>query len=147
MSFSTAASAAGLVSLGIQTLQGLIEYYSAWKDYHEDVVSTLNSLSTQKGILLLLLDSIQSDHFHPDIKISVSQSIASCQHGIDTLGRKLAKIKSTPMESRSSGMLNKLQGSTARLLYPFKQSTLMKLRETVTEMRSNLKLALSALQM
>lgn len=63
--FSAAGTAVGIVSLGVQVCQGLLSYYSGWKDFGEDVKATTDSIADLRRILLVLEDilsrSSQSD--------------------------------------------------------------------------------------
>jgi hypothetical protein len=49
-------TAVGIASLGIQVCQGLLSYYSDWKDYNSDVSSTYDAI-TDLGKTLILLKS------------------------------------------------------------------------------------------
>lgn len=47
---STVASAVGIVSLGLQVCQGIVQYYSHWKDYTVDIASTYELVGQLRGI-------------------------------------------------------------------------------------------------
>lgn len=77
------------------------------------------------------------------IAAQVQKSLESCRQGVEKLEKRLAKIKSAPSPA---GLREKAENQFRKALYPFKESTLAKLRETVSELRNNLSLALHVLQ-
>lgn len=55
---SISASAAGLISLGLEVTKGLIQYYESWKDSHDNVATMLESLEALFKTLKLLNEKI-----------------------------------------------------------------------------------------
>lgn len=141
---SIAASATGLISLGITVCNGLLEYYSSWKDAEEEVSRMYNSIEALTKTLILIDLSIQHKSFNCDIVVRVEESIASTQRGLDSLRKKLEKIKVVPQQE---GWREKTKAHFRRAVFPFKESTLVKLKELGNELRDNLSIALDALQM
>ena len=70
--------------------------------------------------------------------------LASCINGLHKLQKKLSKLQSHPLPS---GFRQKAWAEVQRSLYPFKQSTLAKLRELVGDLRKQLSLALQLLHL
>jgi hypothetical protein len=136
-------SVAGVVSLGISVCQGLVQYYSSFKDQKSDVATTVSSISTLSSILELLKSSIGDKKFDGKIMENVSKSIESCEEGILALQKKLRKVK----EVENVDLKSKVHDLGRRALYPFRESTLVKLREIVDDVRSNLALALDTLHL
>lgn len=131
---SIASGVAGLVSLGITVTQGIVAYYSSWKDCPSDVSNTVQSLSNLSEILKRVRATYESGQLHPGTRASIEKSVWSCQAIIKKLQTKLEKFprddKGKPGER--FGFL------IQRGLYPFKESTLAKLRELVSDLRANI---------
>lgn len=138
---SVASSAAGIISLGITAAEGLIRYYNSWKDCPTDVSNTVGSLEVLTSILLEIRDSVELTTGQLDTKtrLQVANAIAPCESTIKKLHSKLEKFPSNPKELSVS---QKAKFQALRALYPFKESTLAKLRELVSDLKGNLDLAL-----
>ena len=135
--------AAGIVSLGIEVCKGLIDYYSSVKDQKTDIATTVSSISSLAASLDLLKDGIEGKKFDGKIVENVQKSIDSCEDGILALQKKLGKIK----EVEKVDLKSKLHDIGRKAIYPFRESTLVKLREIVDDVRSNLALALDTLHL
>ena len=143
--FAAASSAAGLVSLGLTVCQGLLKFYESWKGAEDDVKRMYSSVEQLTKIFICLRHSIRQGQFSTDIVARVEESIQMCESGLLALQRKLSKISSA---SQASGVRsNKLRGKFQRTLYPFKECTIVKLKEICSDLRGNLALALETLQM
>ncbi|CAD0086295.1 unnamed protein product [Aureobasidium vineae] len=141
-------TALGVVSLGLQVLEGVISYYSSYQDYGEDVLALCTSSASLIQTLRFLhgqlerKDSVQND-FHAHILASIYQ----CHDGLQRLQKKLDKIKTEPAfieDNFLEGLKRQATNQLRKASYPFKCSTLAKLRETVQNLRDNLALALQA---
>jgi hypothetical protein len=90
---SVAASAVGIVTLGLTVCSALIDYYSAWKDQPSDVAAMCESL----GGLRMMFEQLNESVRHPllDRKIvdRVTNSIIDCAGGVQRLQSKLDKIR------------------------------------------------------
>ena len=149
--FTAASGAIGIISLGITVCQGFINYYSTWKDQDGDIKHTIGSINTLSSILAPLrkaLDHQQLDHTG---KAQIEQSIESCETAIHSLEKKLNKIRGYQPQSFSSTSTLRVRENVRnfynRAKYPFKESTLAKLREIVSNARDNLQLAVVVLQL
>lgn len=141
--FSAASTAAGLISLGITACQGLLEYYRSWKDADETINNMYESIQALTRTLMLLERSMSSPTLNTDAIQRVNESKESCKQGISTLNKKLTKIQLlTNQNTWKERSWARLKGT----LYPFKESTLIKLKECCNELRDNLALAVAALQ-
>ena len=141
--FGTTSAAAGLVSLGITACQGLLSYYRSWKDTDGSVKNMYGSMEALSRTFMVLERSISSPTLNEDAVERVNESMKSCEQGISTLSKKLAKIRlQTNQDSWKGRSWARLKGT----LYPFKESTLMMLMERCNELRDNLILAVAALQ-
>lgn len=136
-----AGSVVGIVSLGLQTCHELLKYYVSWKDGRNDVATMCDSVDALAGILKLLETTISGSS---DLDVNVQCSIMTCRSSIEKLEQKLSKVQKVP----GSGKLpTKLHDQGRRLLYPFRESTLAKLKEIVSDIRSNLSLAVDTSQL
>ena len=142
--FAVASSAAGLVSLGIEVCKGLLFYYQSWRTAESDVAGMYSSIETLAKTLILLDSVIKNGVFDRQIVQNVEKSILATTTGLTSLKKKLDKIKFSHQEDKWT---EKAKGSFRRAIYPLKQSVLVKLKELANELRDDLTLALSVLQM
>ena len=145
MSLDVAAGAIGIVSFGIQVCQGLLEYYNSWKEYHERTSATRTSMSDLVKTLEVIQRVMNGTPLAPDVFLRVKQSLHTCQEGIGQLDKKLRKIVSE--SAGKAGLRDKAREQLHRAAYPFKESTLVKLKEVVEDLKGNLHLTLEVLQM
>ncbi|ERF68520.1 hypothetical protein EPUS_05659 [Endocarpon pusillum Z07020] len=136
--FSIVAGAAGIVSLGLTVCSGLLEYYGSWQDSASDVVTMCESLEALTKTFQLLDEKVRHPLLDRASVDRVTESIISCAAGVQKLKSKLDKIRDV-----KPGMSAHLQ----RAQYPFRQKTLMALHQTISDLRSNLGLAASTLQL
>ena len=125
----------GIVSLGIQVCQGLLKYYGSWKDSRKDVAALCSSVESLSSILDQLEQTLTGNH---ETKSTISDCIEACRSSIEQLDKKLSKVRSV---ADPGNFTAKIYGQGLRLLYPFRESTLVKLKEIVADIRSNLALA------
>jgi ankyrin repeat domain-containing protein 50 len=141
---SIASASAGLLSLGLTVCNGLLEYYSAWKGAEGDVAKMYLAIQALTKSLILIKSAVDHKEFNRNIVAQVEESITSTRAGIDSLKKKLDKIR---ISSPEDGWREKSKVHLGRTLFPFKESTLVKLKEVSNELRDNLSLALNVLQM
>lgn len=84
-----ASGVVGIVSFGIELCQGLLEYYSSWKDAESEVITTYNSIQDLTKILLLVESTLDDQDLKSEIIVKVHDSIALCEGGIADLSKKL----------------------------------------------------------
>ena len=133
---------AGILSLGTSVCQSLLQYYGSWKDAESDVAGMYESIEALAQILLALLSAIEHGRPVHDVVSIVEKNITSCQQGIDRLRKKLDKVNLTPLRP---GWRGKTKAQFWRTLYPFKESTIIKLKGIVNKLRDHLKLAFDVL--
>ncbi len=90
---SVAAGCAGLLSLGIDVCNGLLDYYTSWKDGKEDVERMYLSIQELTKTLKLIRSAIDHKEFNRNVVVRVEESINSTKVGIESLKKKLDKIK------------------------------------------------------
>ncbi|KAJ9660146.1 hypothetical protein H2201_007053 [Coniosporium apollinis] len=125
----------GVVSLGLQVCKGLVDYYDSWKSYSDDVATTRHSLEGLQKAFDFLQATLAHHPPPAGFQDPVKEALASCREGVKKLRKKLDKVQQTPT---SSGLRGKMQVQALRALYPFKESTLAKLREIVRDLQANL---------
>jgi hypothetical protein len=145
---SVAGTAVGIVSMGLTVCQGIIDYYSSWKLYNSDIANTYKLVEQLNTTFTLLRDSLESAKPSGSalgLKASeqVETCIVGCEDRIGQLRKKLEKIKG----NEPKGGFGRLEAQRLRLLYPFQQGTLGKLRDALLQLADNLEPALQVLNM
>ncbi|CAD6576467.1 MAG: hypothetical protein ASARMPREDX12_007895 [Alectoria sarmentosa] len=133
----------GAISFGITVCQSLLDYYGSWKDAPEDVARTCASVEELLKTLRLLGIAIKYKNHNSEIVIQIQGSIESVEKTLRNIEKKLEKLRVVVLPN---GWRDKAKAQLWRALYPFKESTLAKLRELCNEARDNLSLALDLLQ-
>ena len=142
---AAAGSVVGLISLSIQSCQGLTSYYSAWKSYDEQISQTYRNVNELKILCESLGRELQRiTHYQEPAVQQVNRLIASCQDGIKSLRDALDKCHSTQVPHN---LATRIELHRVRALYPFKRQTLQSLRDTVDGIQRNLGTAVQILQM
>jgi hypothetical protein len=137
-------SIAGLLSLGISACQGLLDYYDSYKNAESDIQAVCSSIKSLENTFTILRPRLQSPRFRDDVKANVERSVTSCSSGLQELQSELQKIQLNP---QSQAWLDHAKAKLRRLQYPFKETTLGKLKATTSDLRNNLNLALNVLHM
>lgn len=141
---SIASASVGILSFGLTVCHGLLEYYSSWKDAEGDVAKMYLAIQGLAKTLVLVKSTIEHKEFNRNIVSQIEESIGSTEAGIISLKKKLDKIR---ISSTQDGWKEKSKVQFRRALFPFKESTLVKLKELSNELRENLSLAMNILQM
>jgi ankyrin repeat domain-containing protein 50 len=137
-------SIAGLLSLGITVCQGLLNYYDSYKNAESDIRAVYGSIKALQNTFTILRPRLQSARFREDVKENVEKSVTSCASSLQDLHDELQKIQLNP---QSQAWLDHAKAKLRRLQYPFKETTLGKLKAITSDLRINLNLALNVLQM
>ena len=137
-------SAVGIVSLGIQVCQGLLNYYDSWKSYRTDISTAYDGIACLYKTFTLLQDTLSSSGLDPARVEQAHKCLDSCDDALHKVKKKLGKLQTHPLPC---GFRQKTSATVQRSLYPFKESTLAKLRELVSDLYEQLSLALQVLQL
>jgi hypothetical protein len=141
----------GILSFGIQVCNGVTQYYHNWKSYDEDVKITYEMIDQLSGTFSLVNQKVESNLLkHRPAASQVLASIKLCESGILALENRLNKIKAKEPDlatTKREVAVVELKKRGKRLLYPFKQGTLGKLKDVVGELRDNLSPALAILSL
>ncbi|MCJ1455393.1 hypothetical protein MMC28_005748 [Mycoblastus sanguinarius] len=143
---SVAAGVAGLVSLGIQVTQSLVDFYNAYKKRDSDLVGMTERLESLLDIFQYLKKTLLDRTFQADeqgLIESIETSIQNCDELIQELQDECQKFS----KASSNGIKAAVRVAGRRATYPFRQSTLQKLDEDTGEIRANLSFALDMLQL
>ncbi|KAL8981130.1 MAG: hypothetical protein Q9205_003989 [Flavoplaca limonia] len=139
-----AANVAGLIELGLSVCDGLWKYYRSWKDADDDVRKMFAEIESLSKTFAILQTTLARPSLDPDLVHRINEIVATCEEGILSLNKKLQKIRDT--SAKTSKMSTKFKAQIQRALYPFKESTLVKLKEISRELQDHLILALNILQ-
>lgn len=142
--FGVASGVGGTISFGISICQDVLTYYKAFRDSEQDIGQMCASMENVAKTLLAIDLTLRHGSFDQNIIDVVESSINLCAHGLQILAKKLDKIRLTREDST---LRTQLDNAKRKLLYPFKESTLAKLREICHDLKSNLGLAIDALNM
>ncbi len=139
-----ASSAVGIASLGIQICQGLLSYYDGWKGYEKDITTTYDYIADLGQTLTLLQASLSEGQLNQERKDRVERCLRSCEDSLAKLAEKAQKLRKS---GNPDGLKENAWAAVQRAWYPFRASTLAKLRELVDDVSERLKLALQVLQL
>ncbi|KAN0073208.1 hypothetical protein V8E54_008428 [Elaphomyces granulatus] len=136
-------TAVGVVSFGIQICGTLINFYQSYRHAGKDIEEICTQITDLQNTLRVLQDTLEKHPFSPDAIQVVKDNIQSCE-GCNQHLRKELEIFGN-LSSPPTGLRQQFISRGKRLLYPFKESTLAKLRGAITEMRDNVFFAIQAL--
>jgi hypothetical protein len=139
-----AGSAVGIISLGIQVAQGLLAYYGSWKDQDKEISNMCTSLDNLLGTLVTLQPIVKAFDESDDMSVreKVEKNIRTIKQGIDELSEKLNFVLNLKLPKEEV-----MRRRMRKLLYPFKQPTLSKLEQVISQARSNLGISLQILHL
>lgn len=143
---SIAGSVAGLVSLGIQVTQLLVDFYTSYRYQDSQLVGTIEKLDSLLIILKSLEKALSNRKFEVDERDLIKKieiSIENCDELIHELQGECRKFS----KASSNGIKEVVKVAGRRAIYPFRQSTLQKLDEDISELRDNVSIALDVLQL
>ena len=135
-----ASNVAGLIDLGFSVCHGLWTYYNTLRDMEQDVKRMFNSVESLTKTFAVLKNTLNRPGFDASVVQRIEECVGMCEGGILCLHKKLKKIQTSPQAG--SKWHNKVKAHVQRSLYPFKESTLVKLREVGNELQDHLRLAL-----
>lgn len=121
-------SAVGIASFGIQVCQGVLSYYDAWKSFNSDISSTYDSIDDLNRTLISLRGSLNSNHLDDEKRDRVKRCLHSCEDSLAKLSKKFQKLRKY---GQPEGVRQNAWVELQRAWYPFRASTVAKLREIV----------------
>ena len=144
---SIAGGVAGLISLAIQVTGSLFKFYTSYKGQDTDVTRTTEKLESLLDTFRSLQAAMQNRTFQldeQDLIENIESSIHKCDELIKEVEEECKKCENV---SVVIGIKGTIKAAGRRAAYPFRQSTLQKLDEIISEIRQNLSLALDVLQL
>ena len=144
--FSIAGSVVGVISLGIQVTQSLVKFYSLYKRQDSEIAGMIERLKSLLSVLQILDETLSNRKFQADEQSLIGKieiSIENCEEFIQELQEECQEF----VKTTSDGIKAVFRVAGRRATYPFRQSTLQKLDEDIDELRSNLSIAIDALQL
>jgi ankyrin repeat domain-containing protein 50 len=142
---SVIASAAGIISLGIQVTQSLVDFYAAYKGRESTIAHTTKKLEHLLDVFESLQQHLAKRKFRADqqeLSRTIESSVHDCEECIRELEAEVDKFK----DQSTKGIQAAVRTATRRIAYPFRQSTLQKLDEDIDSIVFHLSLALQVLQ-
>ncbi|KAI9720839.1 MAG: hypothetical protein M1812_002678 [Candelaria pacifica] len=139
---STAGSAAGIVSLGLQVCGGLISYCRAWRSRDKDIEEARERLTelelTLKHVAgILSVVEILDDNAPNDLRLA-HHKIRSCTKNLNNLHSALIESEEI---SQPAGVLDRAHNIRLRSMYLFDKEKFKDLRSSVAETNINLGIA------
>jgi hypothetical protein len=138
-----AGTAVGIVSLGIQVCQGLLDYYDSWKSYESDISSTYDAISDLSKTLILLKTTLQQQTDEERVG-RVRTCVKDCEDALLELEEKQCSLQKY---GQPEGLRQKMRSGLQRSWYPFRKEILEALKATVSGVQGRLKLALQVLHL
>lgn len=142
---SIAGSVAGVTSLGIQVTLSLVEFYKTYKSRNTELADIVERLESLLEIFQHLEKALAHRIFQAgeqSLVKSIETSIKKCEEQIQELQDECQKFDGIS----STGIKAVIKVAGRRATYPFRQSTLQKVDEDISEIRANLSFALDVLQ-
>lgn len=138
------ASPVGILSFGLDACQGILKYYKSFRDSDEHVKAMYAGVEALAKILAVLAtiikESMASNALKAEVASLIDTGINSCSVPLTHLRKKLDHVT---MKEHQAG----LKAINKRLQYPFRESTLIKIKDLVNDAQDHLKLSLEVLQM
>ncbi|KAJ6031800.1 NACHT nucleoside triphosphatase [Penicillium herquei] len=143
---SIASGIAGLLSLGIQVTQSLVEFYTTYKNQDDDVAKLTQNLDNLQNVFRALDAAVEERRTQAntqDLLQEIEKAVLKCEEIIVELRGECDKFQ----KSSAVGLKDLVKVAGRRAAYPFRKSTLQKLEEDVGEIRENLLFGLNVLQL
>ena len=138
-------TAVGVISLGLQVLQGLATFYKHFASFHNELSTVVRRIESLHMIIDALEGPVRDLERDDLISAAVRQCIETCKAGIEELEVYQKKCGSVTLVTTVKK--NKLRASKSRLLFPFRKATLDDLAKALDRLQSNLDTVALALQL
>ncbi|KAJ5725195.1 NACHT nucleoside triphosphatase [Penicillium malachiteum] len=143
---SIASGIAGLLSLGIQVTQSLVEFYTTYKNQDNDVAKVTQNLDNLQNLFRALDAAVEERRTQAntqDLLQEIEKAVLKCEEIIIELRSECDRFN----KDSNVGLKDLIKVTGRRAAYPFRKSTLQKLEEDVGEIRENLSFGLNVLQL
>ena len=125
-----------MASLGIQVCQGLLTYYNDWKGHGDDIREVHTAIDDLNKTFQLLESKLLDLAGTPFVD-RAKECLKTCQNDVQQLGARLGELH----KKNPNGIKQAIQAGGLRLLYPFRKTTLDKLKNIVQSLMRQLGLA------
>ena len=143
--FSIGAGTAGFTSLGLQIYKGLLEYYSSWQSLEDDIHIFYAKTKGLTKILTVLNKAVQDPGLQQDAVTVIQDQMRLCKANLQKLDKIFGKVKAGNVQG--SSIIDKAKAKGRRACHPFRESTIAKLNENVSEILEVLQMAVKVLQL
>lgn len=136
--FSVTGTAVGITSLGLQVCQALVHYYGKFRGFHDEIDSVVRRTENLMKSLQAL-ESLKFRNGDGEVFASLQEALKTVRLALKTLdeyAKRCGEVK-MPDSARDRAKL-----VTKRLLWPFRQDTLLFLQETLDRTQADLALAM-----
>lgn len=137
-------TALGVVSLALQALGGVKEYYKSWKDCDDDVKQFQDALRQLDLVLGHLQTTLKKPHLEDTIVTNISDACQNIEDEMDEVKSMLKKFKK---DGSPSTMMQNLKQMGRRACYPFRKSTISRFMEIIEDMNEKLRFAIEVLSL
>jgi hypothetical protein len=138
--FSVAASAAGLISLAIESCKLVTNYCSKVRGFDDQIESVAlkadGLLSTLQHINALL---IQTNNIHPDIASDIKEKVLQNENWITKLNKRVVQLS---VSTSQPGLRGTIGATAKRAAYPFHKESLVGTIDILQGLQMNLHTAL-----
>ncbi|KAL2816034.1 hypothetical protein BDW59DRAFT_12369 [Aspergillus cavernicola] len=144
--FSVAASAAGLLSLGIESCKLIVNYCDGVRGFDDQI----DSIGLKADGLLSTLQQIESllnqtDGIHPTIAADIKEKVLQNENWIRKINERVMRW-SVATQNQNTELSDKLRATAKKAVYPFQKESLMGTVDILQGLQMNLHTALLALQ-
>lgn len=140
-----AGTVVSVISLGLQVCQGLVSYYQDYQGQDEKVADILRDVSTLNNSFEALQHCLSK--LNPgqlDTIVQAGDSVIECAAAVERLKQLLAECHRTAIPA---DFKERIQILARKAAFPFRQSTIKDLRDTVKGLQTNVIIALQTLQL
>lgn len=137
-------TALAIVSLSLQVLTSVKDYYELWKNCEQDVHDLRGALQRLSTVLYHLESTLQKPFFEQAIIPTICNACQQLDQGVEEIKTLLAKVKG---HGSLSSMLQRVKHAGRRACYPLRASTVARFMEIIEDMTGHLGLALQVLSL
>ena len=141
---SVAGSAVGVISLAITTCQGVISYYDSWETQDQNINDAKGKIERLRSSLSALEELLPKISSSLAIAEHVERCVLCCGEGTSRLEQFLGRCRKDPAPL---SLKDKLRVFGQKAIFPFRESSLERLREIVRDLEGDLGTALRVLQL
>ena len=138
-------TAVGIVSLGLQVLQGLVNFYSQFASFSTEITAVVQRIESLRMTLDALDSPVRKIERDDPISVAVRRCIDTCKSGIQDL--EMYRRNCGDDELEASTLEDKLRHVKKRLTFPFRKGTLEGIGKILDRFQSNLDTVILALQL